>query len=168
MQRWQCPIHIDTLEIFCLINNLRYGPRINSDNSFKFSWGINPHVTSREPIIETINFHYKHSDSPEYPMDTLFKPFFLGYSREKSKTGVFLNWESLSRYCILILNGSQNFIFISYIYTTLIDWILYTFQDTRTRSGLVLILRKREDQALISISNILKFSALIWLWRVSF
>ena len=59
----------------------------------------------------------------------------------------------------IILNGAQNFKFIGFIYATLIGWILYTFQDTSTKLGYVLILRKREDQALISISTILKFSA---------
>jgi len=53
-------------------------------------------------------------------MVTLFllNPFFLGYSKEKSKTD-FLKLESPSRFCI-ILNGAQNLKFIGFIYATLI------------------------------------------------
>ena len=64
-----------------------------------------------------------------HTFDFLLKPFCLGYSKEKSKTG-FKNKESLSRFCILILNGAQNFKFMGFIYATLIGWILFTFQDT--------------------------------------
>ena len=89
-------------------------------------------------------------------MDTLLI-FFLNRSFldivEKNQKSDFKKKESSSRFCILILNGAQNF--IGFIYATLIGWILYPFQDTSTVS----ILRKREDQALISISTILKFSA---------
>ena len=59
----------------------------------------------------------------------LLKPFFLGYSREKSKTG-FLNLESPSRFRILIFNGAQNFNFPGFLNSTLFGRILYTFQDT--------------------------------------
>ena len=58
--------------------------------------------------------------------DFLLKLFFLWYSSEKSKTG-FLKLEISYRFCILILNGAQNFKFIGFIYATLIGLILYTF-----------------------------------------
>ena len=69
---------------------------------------------------------------------------------EKNQKPVFLKFESSCRFCIL--NGAQSFKFFGFIYTTLIGW-------------------KREDQALISISTILKFSALsmknlLCLWNV--
>ena len=41
----------------------------------------------------------------------------------------FFNLESSSHFCILILNGTQNFKFIGFIYTT-VNVIGYTFQDT--------------------------------------
>ena len=56
----------------------------------------------------------------------------------------------------------QNFKFPGFWYATLIGWILYTFQDTSYKIRLVSRLRKREDQALISISTILKFPALMY------
>ena len=59
----------------------------------------------------------------------------------------------------IILNGAQNFKFIGFIYATLTDWILYSFQGLKYKIKLVSIIGKREDQALISISTILKFSA---------
>ena len=59
----------------------------------------------------------------------------------------------------IILNGAQNFKFIGFIYSTLTDWILYSFQGLKYKIKLVSIIGKREDQALISISTILKFSA---------
>ena len=72
-------------------------------------------------------------------MDTLLI-FFLNRSfsdiveKNKKKPG-FLNLESPSRFCLLILNGAQNFKFIGFIYATLSGWILYTFQDSSTRLG---------------------------------
>ena len=72
-------------------------------------------------------------------METLliffFNHIFLDTVEKNKKTGFFFNLESPSRFCILILNGAQNFKFISFIYTTLIGWILYTFQVTSTRLG---------------------------------
>ena len=65
-------------------------------------------------------------------MDTLLI-FFLNRSFldivEKNQKPSF-KISSSSSFCILILNGAQNFIFIGFIYATLIDWILYSFQDT--------------------------------------
>ena len=49
----------------------------------------------------------------------ILNPLFFGRSTEKSKTG-FLKLESPSRFCILILNGAQNFKFIGFLYATLI------------------------------------------------
>ena len=59
--------------------------------------------------------------------------------------------------CILILNNAQNLKFPGFWYPTLIGWILYTFQGYKHKIRLVLRLRKRKNQALISISTILKF-----------
>ena len=64
-------------------------------------------------------------------MDTLLI-FFLNRSFsdiviEKNTKNGFSKLESPSRFCILILNGSQNFKFIGLIYATLIGWILYIF-----------------------------------------
>ena len=83
---------------------------------------------------------------------------FFGYSTEKSKTG-FSKLESPSSFCILISNGAQNFKFPGFWYPTLIVWILYTFQECKYKIRIVSRLRKREDQALILISTILKFPA---------
>ena len=70
-------------------------------------------------------------------MNTLLiflKPFFLGYSREKSKT------------CF------------SKFYIRDCDWLNFVhFYGYKYKIRLVSILRKREDHALISISTILKF-----------
>ena len=49
----------------------------------------------------------------------LLRQFFLGYSREKSKTGFFKFRESLP-FLYIILNGAQNFKFIGFWYATLI------------------------------------------------
>ena len=81
---------------------------------------------------------------------------FLDIEKKNKKPG-FKKRESPSRFRILILNGAQNFKFISFIYATLIGWILYTFQPSgynKYKIRLVSILRKRDDQALISISAI--------------
>ena len=98
------------------------------------SWKLNPHY-----LIWLSNGH---------TCDFLLKPFFLGYSREKLKTG----FSKLESY----LKWHAKFQIIGFINATLIGWILYTFQY---KIRLVSILRKREDQALISISTILKVSA---------
>ena len=92
-----------------------------------------------ESELETLEWDIHNPDylvwvSNEHTFDFLLKPFFLGYSREKSKTD-FLKLESPSRFSILILNSAQNFKFIGYLYATLIGWILYTFQDTSTKLG---------------------------------
>ena len=72
----------------------------------------------------------------------------------------FSKLENPSRFYIIILNGAQNLEFPGFWYATLIGWILYTFQGYKYKIRLVSILWKREDQALISISIIQKFSAL--------
>ena len=67
-------------------------------------------------------------------MDTLLI-FFLNRSFldivEKNQKPV--KKKSPSRFCILILNGVQNFKFLAFWYAPRIGWILYTFQDTSTR-----------------------------------
>ena len=88
-------------------------------------------------------------------MDTfnfLLNPLFFRYSTEISKTS-FSKLESSSRFWIEIINGAQNFKFTGFWYANLIGWILYKIR-------LVSRLKKREDQALISISTILKFPVL--------
>jgi len=82
---------------------------------------------------------------------------FFGY---KAETG-FSKLQSPSRFCIVILNGAQNLKFSGFCYATLIGWILYTVFWYKYKIKLVSRLRKREDQALISISTILKFPALV-------
>ena len=71
-------------------------------------------------------------------METLII-FFLNRSFldivEKNQKPVFSKLESPSRFCIWILYGAQNFKFNSYLYATLIGWILYTFQNTSARLG---------------------------------
>ena len=60
----------------------------------------------------------------------------------------------------IILNGAQNFKFIGSIYTTH-DWLNFIhFSGYKYKIRLVSIKGQREGQALISISTILKFSAL--------
>ena len=85
-------------------------------------------------------------------MDTLLI-FFLNRSFldivEKNQKPVFKIREFLTFLNIIILNGAQNFkLFFKH------------FLGYKYEIRLGLILRKREDQALISISTILKFSAL--------
>ena len=61
-------------------------------------------------------------------MDTLLTFFlnrsFLDIVKKNLKTS-FLKLDSPSRFCILILNGTQNFKFIGFIYATLIVVELY-------------------------------------------
>jgi len=61
-----------------------------------------------------------------------------------------------------ILNGAQNFQFIGFIFATL-KWLnikhFSEYKYKKYKIRLVSIIGKREDQALISISTILKFSA---------
>ena len=76
---------------------------------------FNPDSLVRISIVDAFNF--------------LLNPLLFGYSTKKSKTG-FSKLESPSCFCILILNGAQNFKFSGFWYATLIGWILYTFQDT--------------------------------------
>ena len=66
---------------------------------------FNPDWLIRISNVDTFNF--------------LLNPLFFGYRREKSKTG-FSKLESPSRFCILILNGAQNFKFPGFSYATLI------------------------------------------------
>ena len=63
----------------------------------------------------------------------LFNPLFLGYSTEKLKTGC--SKLENSHFCTLILNGGQHFKFIRFLYTTLIDRIVFTVEDSSTRLG---------------------------------
>ena len=75
---------------------------------------------------DTLNPDYLIWVSNGHTFDFLLKPFFLGYSREKSKTGFFhLESPSVSVYN---LKWRQNFKFIDFIYATLIFWILYKFR----------------------------------------
>ena len=60
---------------------------------------------------------------------------FLDKIEKNQKPIFFYKLENSSRFCIIILNGAQNFKFNGFIYETLIGWILYTFQDTITRLG---------------------------------
>ena len=95
-------------------------------------------------------------------MDTLLifllSRYFLDIEEKKSKNG-FSKLENPSRFCILILNGAQNFKFTGF-YKPCSDWLNFIdFSGYKYKIRLVSILRKREDQALISISTILTFSA---------
>ena len=54
---------------------------------------------------------------------------------EKKNQKLFFYWRVPFRSCKLILNGTQNFKFIGFIYATMIGSILYSFQDTSTRLG---------------------------------
>jgi len=77
-----------------------------------------------------------------HTFDFLLKPFFLGYRREKSKTG-------RAKFQIYRLHIRDS------------DWLNFVnFSGYKYKIRLVSILKKREDQAFISISTILKFSAL--------
>ena len=116
-----------------------------------------PHVINLQ-----INPDYLIWVSNGHTFDFLLKPFFLGYSRGKSITDFFLNlrvppisvnnlkW--LTKFQIYQLDILDS------------DWLnFYHFSGYKYKIRLVLILRKREDHALISISTILKFSAQITL-----
>ena len=96
-------------------------------------------------------------------MDTilifLLNTFFLEYSREKSKTG-FFNLESPTG---SVFNSKWRAKFQIYRFHKCdSDWLnfilFFRIQGYKIRF-IVSILRKRDDQALISISTILKFSA---------
>ena len=70
--------------------------------------------------------------------DFLLNPLFFLDKLKKNQKTFFFKFPSL--FCILIiliLNGAQNFKFIGFVFATLFGWILYTFQDTSTRSELV-------------------------------
>jgi len=96
-----------------------------------------------------------------HTFDFLLKPFFLGYSREKSKP-VFLI-ERVPPVSVFNLKWRAKFQ-IYRLHICDCDWLNFIhFSRYKYKIKLVLILRKREDQALISISTILKFSALILL-----
>ena len=121
----------------------------------KFYFGENE-ISSELKTLEwdILNQGYLIWVSNGYTFDFLPKPSFLGYSWEKSKT--------VSVY-ILTLNGAQNFE-IYRLHTCNecnSDWLNFIhFLGYKYKIRLVLILRKGEDQALISISTILKFLAL--------
>ena len=96
-------------------------------------------------------------------MDTLLI-FFLNRSilyivEKKLKTGFFLIREFLPFLYINLEWGAQNFkLWASYIRNS--DWFNFIqFLGYKYKIRLVSILRKRENQALISISTILKLSA---------
>ena len=96
-------------------------------------------------------------------MDTLLIFFlnrsFLDKVEKKIKNRFFKIRESVL-FLYIILNGAQNFKFIGSIYTTH-DWLNFIhFSGYKYKIRLVSIKGQREDQALISISTILKFSAL--------
>ena len=87
----------------------------------------------------------------------LFNPlFFLIVQKIKNR---FFKLERPSHFCKVILNGGQNFKFHGFHEMRL--WLdeFYTLVYKYTR--LVSRLRKREDQALVLISTILKFPVLI-------
>ena len=77
----------------------------------------------------------------------MLNPLFLN-TVQKNQRLVFQNskFESPSRFCIVILNGGQNFKFPGFWYATLIGWILYTF-NSGFKYKIRLVSRKREDQA---------------------
>ena len=96
-------------------------------------------------------------------MDTfnfLFIPFFFGYCTEITKTDFFKISESLP---FLFMNLKWRAKFqISRILISDSDWLnLIHFSGYKYKIRLVSRLRKKEDQALISISKILKFPALL-------
>ena len=91
-------------------------------------------------------------------MDTLLIFFlnssflYIGYRRKKSKIREFLPFLYIN------LKWRAKFqIFRLQIHDS--DWLNFIHFSGHKYNRLVSILRKREDQALISISNILKFSA---------
>ena len=87
-----------------------------------------------------------------HTFDFLLKPFFLGYSREKSTTVFFKIRESLP-FLYINLKWSAKFQ-IFRIHTHDSDWLNFIhFSECKYKIRLVSILRKREDQALISIST---------------
>jgi len=92
--------------------------------------------------------------------DFLLKPFFLGYSREKSKTGfsILENRDSLP---FMYINLEWRAKFQNYrLYIRDSDWLNFIhFSGYKYKIRLVSIIGKWEDQAWISISTILKFSA---------
>ena len=100
-----------------------------------------------------------------HTFDFLLKPFFLNIV-EKNQKPVYKNSVSLHNF-----KWRAKFqIFRLHIRDS--DWLKFIqFSGYKYKIRLVSILRKREDQALISISTILKFSALsmknlLCLWNV--
>ena len=96
-----------------------------------FSSVVSIIATLKETELKTLEWDISNPNyliwvSNGHTFDFLRKPFFLGYSREKSKTGFFKFRESFP-FLYVILNGAQNFKFINFLYATLIGWILYTF-----------------------------------------
>ena len=90
----------------------------------------------------------------------ILNPLIFGYSTEKSKTGFFKIRESLP---FLYINLKWRAKFqISRLLIRDSDWLNFIhFSGYKYKIRLVSRLRKREDQALISISTILKFPAQI-------
>ena len=87
--------------------------------------------------------------------------FWIYYRQIKNR---FSKLESPSRFCTLILNCVQNFTSDERLW--LVEF--YTlFRDTSYKIRLVLRLRKREVQAFISISIILKFPGLAGLLQTN-
>ena len=115
------------------------------------------------PELKTLEWDILNPDyltwvSNGHTLDFLLKPFFLGYSREKSKT-CFFNWRvpPFSKY-----NLKRRAKFKIYrLHIRDSDWLNFIhFSGYKYKIRLIWILWKREDQALISISTVLKFSAL--------
>ena len=94
-------------------------------------------------------------------MDTLLIFFlnrsFLDIVEKDQKPGFFFKLESPSCFCIL--NGAQNFKLIGFHIRDSDWWNFIHFSGYKHKIRLISILRKREDQALISISRFLKFTA---------
>jgi len=109
---------------------------------------------------DILNLDYLIWVSNGHTFDFLLNPFFLGYSREKWKTVFIKIRESLPfLYINLKLRANLK------IYRLRIrdsDWMDFIhFSGYKYKIRLVSISIKREDQTLISISTILKFSAQI-------
>ena len=103
------------------------------------SWIVQSRISAGSSELKTLewdilNPNYLIWVSNGHTFGFLLKPFFLGYSREKSKTG-FLKFRESLPFLNIILNDAHNFKFIGFINATLIGWILYFFQDTSTRLG---------------------------------
>ena len=96
-------------------------------------------LTQKYSELKTLEWDILNPDyliwvSNGHTFDFLLKPFFLWYSREKSKNR-FLQFRESLPFLYIILNGAQNFKFTGFLNVNRIGWILCTFQDTSTRLG---------------------------------